>query len=182
MRPVGQRWARIGPRTPSWLTHTPYAGLCLSTFIVARRGSSILVGRPRAHDAWPEKGGFPKHHAAEIEKEGAWLLPATHLLMEEAPDKAARRIAHEWAGLKGKPRFVMAQSHLRPHRPGNPGYRLSRGRFRHWDICFVYEMRAQWIPRIRPWWVEMRFIPRTKLRKLKLARGHRDILKGAGYL
>ena len=126
MRPVDVRWARIGSRNPSWMTHTPRAGLCLSVFIVARKGDSILLGRPRAHDAWPEKGGFPKRNAAEIEKEGAWLLPATHLLMEESPDHAASRVAHEWAGLKGKPRFVMVQSHVRPQRPGHPAVQAVR--------------------------------------------------------
>jgi len=182
MRPVDVRWARVGPRNPSWMTHTPRAGLCLSVFIVARKGDSILLGRPRAHDAWPEKGGFPKRNAAEIEKEGAWLLPATHLLMEESPDHAASRIAHEWVGLKGKPRFVMVQSHVRPQRRGRPGYKRSGRQLQHWDICFVYGMSARQLPKVRPWWSEMRYLPSTKIRKMKLARGHRDILEKAGYL
>jgi ADP-ribose pyrophosphatase YjhB (NUDIX family) len=182
MRPVTVRWARIGPRTPSWMTHTPPAGLCLSAFIVARKGDSILLGRPKAHDAWPEKGGFPKRHAGEIGKEGAWLLPATHLLMEEPPDHAARRIAHEWAGITGTPRFLMVQSHVRPQTPGHPGYKRSGRKFRHWDICFVYEMRIRQLLKLRPWWSEMRLFPIAKVRKAKLARGHRDVLERAGYL
>jgi len=173
MRPVTQRWARIGPNTPSWLIHTPKSGLCLSAFVIARKGGSILVARPRAHDAWPRKGGYPKRHAAEIEKEGAWLLPATHLLMEESPDHAASRIAHEWAGLRGRPHFRMVQSHLRPHPPVSQ---------KHWDICFIYELAADESPRSRPWWSEMRFVSKTKIRKMKLARGHRDILIEARYI
>jgi len=182
MRPVSVRWARIGPRTPSWMTHTPKAGLCLSVFIVARKGDSILLGRPKAHDAWPEKGGFPKRHAGEIRKENAWLLPATHLLMEEPPDHAARRIAHQWAGLKGTPHFIMVQSHVRPQTPGHPGYKRSGRQLRHWDICFVYEMRTRQLPKIKPWWAEMRFLPTPKVRQTKLGRGHRDVLERAGYL
>jgi len=182
MRPVSVRWARIGPRTPSWMTHTPKAGLCLSVFIVARKGDSILLGRPKAHDAWPEKGGYPKKQAAEIGKENAWLLPATHLLMEEPPDHAARRIAHQWAGLKGTPRFVMVQSHVRPQTHGHPGYKRSGRQLQHWDICFVYEMRTKQLPKVKAWWAEMRLLPTAKVRKTKLARGHRDVLKKAGYL
>jgi ADP-ribose pyrophosphatase YjhB (NUDIX family) len=173
MRAVTERWARIGPKNPSWLIHTPYAGLCLSVFIVARKDGSILLGRPRLHDAWPRKGGFPKGHAAQIEKEGAWLLPATHLLMEESPDHAAGRIVHEWAGLRGTPHFSMVQSHLRPHPPGSQ---------QHWDICFIYELTAHHSPSSRPWWSEMRFLPTAKIREMKLARGHRDILEEAGYI
>ena len=93
--PVAQRWARIGPRDPSWLIHIPQAGLCLSAFVVIRKGNKILLGRPHAHNAWPENGGFPKRHAGEIERKGSWLLPATHLLMEEKPDHAAKRIANQ---------------------------------------------------------------------------------------
>jgi len=110
------------------------------------------------------------------------LLPATHLLMEEPPDNAARRIAHQWAGLTGTPRFVMVQSHVRPQTPGRPGYKRSGRKLRHWDICFVYEMRIGRLPKIRPWWSEMRFLPTAKVRKMKLARGHRDVLERAGYI
>lgn len=73
-----------------------------------------MLGRPHAHHAWPEMGGFPMRHAAEIEEERSWLLPATHLIMEESPDHAAKRIANKWAGVRGTPKFVMVQSHLRP--------------------------------------------------------------------
>lgn len=182
MQTVSKRWARIGPRNPAWMTHTPPAGLCISTFIVARKRGSILLGRPREHDAWPEKGGYPKRPAAEIGKKGAWLLPATHLLMEESPDHAARRIAHEWAGLPGTPRFIMAQSHVRPQTLVHPGHKRSGRPLRHWDICFVYELRARQLPKTKPWWSEMRYLPPARIRKLKLARGHRDILEKAGYL
>lgn len=171
MRPLGKRWARIGPRDTSWLIHTPHAGLCLSAFVVARKGRSILLGRPRALDAWPKIGGFPKFRAAEIEREGAWVLPATHLLMEEPPDRAALRIAHQWAGLNGTPRFMMVQSHIRPARKGQ-----------HWDICFVYDMSIKRLPKVKPWWSEMRLHPIKNIRKMKIGRGHRDVLEEAGYL
>jgi ADP-ribose pyrophosphatase YjhB (NUDIX family) len=112
--PLTKRWAPIGPHDSSWMIHVPKAGLCLSAFVVIRKANSILLGRPHAHTAWPEMGGFPMRHAAAIKKDGSWLLPATHLLMEEAPDHAARRIANQWAGVRGRPKFVMVQSHLRP--------------------------------------------------------------------
>ena len=172
MHPVTKRWARLGKRNPTMLAHPSDAGVCISAFVVARRGKSILVGQPKANDAWPRKGGYPKHLAAQLEKEEAWLLPAaTHLLMEEAPDEAAKRIAHEWAGLRGQPRFVMVQSHVRP-----------RGRGNHWDLCFVYDLPIHTKPRARPWWSELRFIPVSELSRINMGRGHLHILKEAGYL
>lgn len=175
--PATERWARLGPNNPRRLMHALETSLCLSAFVVARRGDSILLGRPCEHDAWPEKGGYPKWQALELEKEGVWLLPATHLIMEESPDQAAKRIAHEWAGLGGIPRFVMVQSHLRPLRLWNP-----KLKWNHWDICFVYELHPKGSVRPKPWWSELQFIPLSKIRAIKFGRGHRDVLEEAGYL
>jgi ADP-ribose pyrophosphatase YjhB (NUDIX family) len=130
--PATKRWARLGPNDAKWLNHVPEAGVCVSAFIIARKGNSILLARPRAVDDWAEKEGFPTWRAKQLEKEKAWLLPATHLLMEEPPDRAAERIAHEWAAIKAKPQFMMFQSHTRPSIVGN-----QRQRARYWDLCFV---------------------------------------------
>jgi ADP-ribose pyrophosphatase YjhB (NUDIX family) len=177
LRPVTERWARLGPRDRHTLVHTPEAGLCLSAFVISRRRNSILLFRPHAHDAWETKGAFPKRGAAELAKEGAWLLPATHLLMEESPDHAARRIVREWAGLKGTPRLLMVQSHTRPG--GFLGKRLSGN---HWDICFVYELTTGNEPRAKPWWSEARYVPIPRISRMKLGRGHLDILREAGII
>lgn len=174
--PASERWVRVGPRNPSWLVHMPKAEMCISAFVVARRGNALLLGRPRGHDAWPEMGGYPKWAVVQLEKEGAWLLPATHLLMEEHPEHAARRIAHKWAGLEGNPRFIMVQSHLRRFRIWK-----KKARGNHWDLCFVYEMRVRHLPKLKRWWAEMRFVPFSEVPKMRIGRGHLDVLKEAGY-
>jgi ADP-ribose pyrophosphatase YjhB (NUDIX family) len=176
--PPAQRWARIGPFNRSWLIHTPKAGLCLSAFVIARdRFDRILVGRPHAHAAWASEGGLPVRHARVLEEDGVWLLPATHLLMEEPPERAARRVARRWVGLRrAVPRFLMVQSHLRPSSRWKREsiYRAGRN---HWDLCFVYEVRAT-LPKLDPpWWSELRFVDKEGLRRLKLGRGHRDVLR-----
>lgn len=177
MRPVEERWARLGPKNPRALVHTPKTGVCLSAFVIAKRRNSILLCRPRAHEAWETKGGFPKHWAAELAKEGAWLLPATHLLMEESPDHAAHRITREWAGLEGNPRFLMVQSHIRPG-----GFWNSRLKGNHWDICFIYELTARTAPKAKPWWTEARFVPIPTISRVNLGRSHLDILEEAGFV
>jgi len=177
MRPVTKRWARLGKWNPKMLAHTHDAGVCLSAFIVAKRGNSVLVCRPRGSNAWPEKGGYPKHLAAKLEQEGAWLLPATHLLIEESPNHAAQRITSQWAGLKGQPRFVMVQSHTRRGSLWN-----RRAKRKHWDICFVYELAVHRIPSRKPWWSEIRFVPLSQMRSIKMGRGHKDVLSEAGYV
>lgn len=166
-----QHWAQFGPNNPPWFAHMPQAGVCISVFIIARRRGSILLGRPRSNDAWPTKGGYPKSGALKLERDGSWLLPATHFLVEDSPDEAAHRVTREWAGLKQNPRFVQTQSHLRPRKRGN-----------HWDLCFIYEVSARNPPEPKPWWSEMRFASPSEIRRMNLGRDHRDILEKGGYI
>jgi ADP-ribose pyrophosphatase YjhB (NUDIX family) len=175
--PATKRWARLGPNDAKWLNHVPEAGVCISVFIIARKGKSALVGRPRGGNAWAEKGGFPAWRAKGLEKERAWLLPATHLLMEEPPDIAARRIAHQWAGLTGTPRFLEFQSHTRPAL-----FESRKRGAKHWDLCFIYELKTHNLPRIKPWWSEMKFATPYEIRRMKMGRGHKDILREAGFI
>jgi len=97
--------------------------------------------------------------------------------MGESPDRAAKRIAFEWAGLKGVPRFVMVQSHLRPVRLWNEKLRGC-----HWDMCFVYELHPGGPIHLKPWWSEMRFVRPSEIQRIRFGRGHRDILEEGGYL
>ena len=97
--------------------------------------------------------------------------------MEEPPDHAARRITREWAGLEGNPRFLMVQSHIRLG-----GFWNSKVEGNHWDICFVYELNAKNEPKAKPWWSETRFVPISNVSRMKLGRGHLDILREAGTL
>jgi ADP-ribose pyrophosphatase YjhB (NUDIX family) len=176
MRAVTKRWARLGKANPRMLTHPSDGGVCLSAFIVARRGTRVLMGKIRATKDWPERGGYPRHMAIELERGGAWILPATHLQMEESPGQAAKRIARQWAGLGGVPKFVTVQSHNRP-----AGSLQKDRKGNHWDICFVYELKILRTPQAKPWWSEFRLVSPSEMRKLKIGRGHLDVLKEAGY-
>jgi hypothetical protein len=101
-------------------------------------------------------------------------------MMEESPDHAARRIANEWAGVKGIPEFLMVQSHLRPSRQRSQ--QKWRTGFNHWDICFIYGLTTKTNPKPKPWWADSRFFSRSEMRRIRFGRGHKDILKTVGYL
>jgi hypothetical protein len=113
----------------------------------------------------------------EISKNEEWILPASHLLMEEAPDRAAKRIARDFAGLPDMtPRFVGIDSARFPVQPTRVA-RRANNRLYHWTLGFLYELKTDVPPRFGPWWEELRFIPRERLRTLKIGRLHRDILR-----
>lgn len=176
--PPERRWARFGRRKPSWLIQVPPGGLCLSAFVIAENGDSVVLCKPRAHVAWPEKGGQPMWASRELERSGEWRLPATHLMVDESPDDAAARIAHGFTGLEGTPRFLSVQSHLRPNKMWKE---FRKVRSNHWDICFVYRMQVEALPgEIRPWWSDIRFFKLSELPDVKMG-NHRDILEEAGY-
>ncbi|MDA4129540.1 MAG: hypothetical protein OK457_02105 [Thaumarchaeota archaeon] len=177
--PVTERWAQFGPRKKSWLINIPVGGVCLSTFIVASKDGSILLGLPKAGPAWPEKGGERFSGAVELEKTGAWILPATHLFIGESPDAASTRIAKEFAGLKGTPKFAMIQSHTRPAKI----WWKHVGEAIHWDLCFVYDLEINGTPKkLKPWWKEMKLFTPKELHALQIGRSHQDILKEGGYI
>lgn len=178
VRPIGERWARIGPKNPRWFQHVPPAGLCLSVFLVVRnRRGDVLLGRPRRHKAWPEWGCMPYWRLDPIIENQAWVLPASHLMMEEHPDHAAGRIARTWARLlHASPRLVALDSSRMPS-DRRAGRGKSRRMLNHWAIGFVYEVRSDVPPGAAPWWDEMRFFPVQELRKVQIGRAHRDLLR-----
>jgi ADP-ribose pyrophosphatase YjhB (NUDIX family) len=177
MLPLTERYARFGPPYRRMYIHVPRGGVCLSAFVVVRdRQGRILFGRPRAHSAWPERGCLPLWRVREIRKNGEWILPASHLLMGEAPDAAAKRIARIWLGLPGaKPLLAAIDSSGFPT-GGRSGSGRSRRREFHWTLCFVYQLRIERLPKAPPPWEELRFFPKGDIRRLTIGRMHRDLL------
>ena len=160
------------------MMHTPPGGVCLSAFLVVRNArGDVLFGRPRRHKAWPEKGCVPYWRLGSFVKENSWILPASHLLMEEHPDRAAKRIARFWAHLPhAQPKLVTLDSSTMPTGRWT-GRGTRRRRVNHWAIGYVYEVRSDAQPSPAPWWKEMRFFPVSELRSLKIGRAHLDLLK-----
>lgn len=167
------RWARLGTRKRGWTSRASDAGVCISAFIVARRNKMILLGRPRNIEAWPREGRFPRSRIARVVRDEAWILPATHLLIDESPNHAAKRIVLEWLGVRNLPKFVMVQSFVRPSK--------MKGR-NHWDLCFVYELQLSPLPRLKPCWSEIGFFSPSEIKRNMLGRSHFDVLREARYV
>ena len=180
-RPVTVRWARFGPSNRQWFMHVPRGGVCLSAFLIVRnRQGDVLLGRPRHHAAWAEKGCLPAFRVREIVRRAEWILPASHLLVEESPSHAAKRISRDWAGLRGtNPRLIALDSSRVPSGQFT-GSGPNRRRIYHWALGFVYEVRSNSPPTPAPWWTEMKFVPMGKMSTTRVGRGHRDIIRYLG--
>lgn len=178
MEPASTRWARIGPTNRKWLIHVPPGGLCLSAFVLVQNGrGDVLFGQPRPHRNWPERGGVGVWRIRDLARDGAWTLPATHLLVGEDPVDGAKRIARTWAGLYNPhPRLLGIDSCRMPTGQWK-GVGRRRRQVYHWAIGFVYGVRLTRAPRVNPGWSELRFIPRAQFHSLRIGREHRDFLK-----
>lgn len=145
--------------------------LCLSAFLVSIE-EGLLVGRMRDPEAWATLDAVQaKGSAFQGER---WVLPASHLVVAESPDAAARRIATEQLGgrLRG----------LTPWRVLSfAGPLASRDEATHWDLCFVYQAEVE-LAETPPWFAELRRVPLETLRPEAFARGHGEVLEALHLL
>lgn len=163
--------------TPFGMEDPPQGGLCLSAFLViAERGhpGRVLMGHLNPSARWDHIGALDESRTS-IHSKG-WMLPASHLIVKESPQEAARRIADEQLELKNLvlegPQVVSEV--YRPKRfPENPS---------HWDLEFLF--RGELEPRATPHpvaWTELRFVDLATTPKSAIARSHEDILESAGF-
>ncbi len=154
-----QKHARYGP--PDRYLPPPAAGMCISVFVVAKRGGKILVGIPETNDRWTTEwvSGWLMYSKEEREEQyRKKRLPSTYLWEGEHPDDALRRVMLNQLGI-GK--FAASSpkvfSYLAPSDwyPGN----------HHWDLVFVYWVRTTESPKRSPWWREVGFVETKKLRE-----------------
>ncbi|HKN06139.1 MAG TPA: NUDIX hydrolase [Thermoplasmata archaeon] len=177
MLPLQSRWARFGKPDRAWFSHVPVGGFCVSAFLIVRnRRGDVLLGQPKEHHDWPEKGCLPIWRVRDVRKENGWILPASHFLMDEAPEDAATRIMRGWAGISvGKPRLLGVESEVMP-----TGAKIGSGRTRrrvnHWALCFIYELKTNRLPRPPRAWAELKFVPVGELGTIHIGRSHGDLL------
>jgi ADP-ribose pyrophosphatase YjhB (NUDIX family) len=161
--PFGLRWGESG-------------GLCLSSFLILSKAgtpSSVLVGRLNPDAPWDHLEGLD---AERIEAHrGGWLLPASHLLLREAPDDSARRILDEMLG-GVRPSLEPAQVVSQVYSP-----RRFPETHHHWDISFLYRGTVSGPPPSVPAvWKELRFIDVRSARRSEFARSHEEVLENVG--
>lgn len=151
----------------------PEAGFCASSFVIVRRGSKILAGVPKEHPRWTKEWApnwlVYAREAVENEME-SWRLPASYLYEGENPDEAAKRVARD-------------QLRLRPTDLGRPAcyafYDTSSwyAGHKHYDLCFVYEVRTNPPKVVPPWWQRLEWVQPSFLRKQELGSAMGDLVR-----
>jgi hypothetical protein len=174
-----RRFARFSksPNTAAFsLTEIPDEGVCLSAFLLvteARHPSSVLMGHMNPQAPWDHIGALDPSRI-EAHSRG-WMLPSSHLIVREAPQEAARRIAREQLelpDLKLSGPQVVSEAYTPKRFPGTA---------QHWDLEFLFrgEIPAAEIPHPAAW-KELAFVDLRRTTKAEIARSHEDILESAG--
>ena len=150
--------------------HAPKGGTCLSSFLVLKGKTGVLVGKMTKPEVWVERFMMGEKFAPTYAASNKWLLPASHLKYGEKPEDAAKRILNEQVQLKNvKLKLREVQSHLAVD-PNDP-------EAAHWDICFIYEGTVKGKVKLPEWFSELKFVKPKELSSDDFTRGHGDVLK-----
>jgi ADP-ribose pyrophosphatase YjhB (NUDIX family) len=169
------RFNKLGD-VPFGMSEVPEGGLCLSAFLlINERGnpSRVLMGHLNLAAAWDHIGALDAPRTAAHSK--GWMLPSSHLILNESPEAAARRIAAEQlerTDLSFSEAKVVSEVYAPRRFPDI---------VRHWDLEFLF--RGEWpggAPPRAAAWTELRFVDLSNTPKSAIARSHEDILESAG--
>ncbi len=162
--------------------NVPPGAICLSSFVVVKNSSQILVGKMAKPEIWIDRFFVGEDRAPIYVSSGKYLVPASHLAWYESPLEAARRVMADQVllpELKDQIRLLDVQSHV----SGDP---TNESEPPHWDICFVYETNvpAKIAKNLaRPeWFQDFGFISSAMLTREHFTRGHGDVLDIAGVI
>jgi ADP-ribose pyrophosphatase YjhB (NUDIX family) len=156
-------------------SNVPKGGTCLSSFLVMKKKSGILVGKMAKPEIWVERFLVGEMFAPKYAASNKWLLPASHLKYGEKPEDAVRRVLVEQLGIpKSKLSLLEVQSHLAKD-PDDP-------EAAHWDICFVYEGAFNGKLQKPEWFSELTFVKPRQLTTEDFTRGHGDVLMELGLI
>jgi len=164
------KFVRYGPAPRYGM---PDAGFCASSFLLVRRGTKVLAGIPRDRRPWREqwqpniKVYSPAAQEAEF---SSWRLPASFLFEGEHPAETARRVMRDQ--LRLPPRKLNGGQVYSFYDPSSwyPGHR-------HFDLCFVYEVRGVALKRVPDWWQRLEFVEPRFLRSQELGSAMSDLLR-----
>lgn len=164
------KFVRYGPAPRYGL---PEAGFCASSFVLVHNGSRILAGIPRDHRKWrkewqPNINVYrPQDQEAEFH---SWRLPAAFMLEGEHPDDTARRVLRDQLMVAVKRLDRPAIHSFYDPSTWYPGHR-------HYDLCFVYEIRGSAPRKVPPWWQRLEFVEPKFLKKEELGSAMSDLVK-----
>ena len=166
-----RKFTRFNPADrPMTTREIPEGGICLSAFLViGEKGhpDRILMGHLNPSAPWDHIGALDPERA-EVNSKG-WMLPSTHLMLNESPQAAGERVLKEQLGLPAASQAL----------DGPYVFSEVYGSKNHWDIHFVFLGERDQVAQ-HPAWLDLAFIEVNDTPREQIARYHEDILALVG--
>lgn len=129
-------------------------GFCISVFAIAKKDSNVLLVKPKEHPKWPEEWApnwrlYDQELLANEFKH--WRFPSSYIKEGEAPEVTLDRLLKEQIGVQ---RYSLISNYLFNF------YEQSR-RYpdrMHWDYCFVYDVKLDETPTLKPWYSAVEYV------------------------
>src|SRR5437879_13034933 len=123
------RFSKSGESAAVSITEIPAGGVCLSAFVIVTdtgHPTNVLMGHMNPRAPWDHIGALDPSRV-EVHSRG-WMLPSSHLIFQESPGDAARRIAREqleWPDLSLSEPKVMSEAYRPRRSPDAPRHRAT---------------------------------------------------------
>ncbi len=164
------KFVRYGPAPRYGM---PDAGFCASSFVLVRRGNRVLAGIPKDQRRWTDlwQPNIKSYTSTAQEAEfSSWRLPASFLIEGEHPADTARRVVRDQLRMPLK--RLEGPDIFSFYDPSSwyPGRR-------HFDLCFVYQVRGVAPRSVPEWWQRLEFVEPRFLRSQELGSAMSDLVR-----
>jgi ADP-ribose pyrophosphatase YjhB (NUDIX family) len=159
--------SKTGPPAGFW--DVPPGGMCVSAFLLVRRGSEILLGKYKDDPRWEAMAGLDE---SRRRTHGAgWTIPARQLKFGEDPREAAHEIAEEILQVHGMT-ISEPRAEVDLYEPKQAPGKL------HYDIWFLFDGTPPkaWTLTVPSWYAELGWHDPKTLPATEYARGHQDVV------
>lgn len=148
-------------------------GFCISVFAIMRKDGKVLLVKPRENSRWTEEWApnwrlySPEALSNEYK---SWRFPSSYIKEGESPDEALSRVLTQQLGIEN---YRMLSSKLLNFYGPSRRYPDRM----HWDYCFIYEVRSDESPSIKPWYSSIEFLDLLSLDEKAFGSGQGGLLE-----
>jgi ADP-ribose pyrophosphatase YjhB (NUDIX family) len=125
----------------------------MSVFAIIRRDAKVLLVKPKDHPRWKEEWSpnWGLYDSAISNEYKSWRFPSSYIREGESPDETLARLIKDQ--LEVASFDIVSSKLLNFYEPS----RRYPDRM-HWDYCFVYEIKLNSTPTLRPWYSSLEYV------------------------
>lgn len=167
---MSAQFALLGPSEKHCLIK---GGFCMSVFAIIKRDSRILLVKPKEHTRWKEEWApnWRLYDSDSLANEyRSWRFPSSYIREGESPEDTLSRLMGDQLGVAS---FEVVSSRLLNFYEPSRRYPERM----HWDYCFVYDLKVDEHPVLKPWYSSLEFMDLKTLEPTDFGSSQGGLLK-----